>query len=119
MPALRLLSMLHIRPDPARYVSPIEYLVCHGKDALASMPSFICTHQDISALALRFKTMAEALNEAGEFLLSDFSKLERPALLHVGLQALHAFEVGPRSSLALHHCHQASDAWAQWPGHCK
>ncbi len=32
--------------------------------------------------------------EPGELLLSDFSKFERPALLHVGMQALDAFEVG-------------------------
>ena len=42
---------------------------------------------------LTFKTLEQAIAEPGEFLLSDFSKLERPALLHAGFQALDAFEV--------------------------
>jgi ubiquitin-activating enzyme E1 len=41
---------------------------------------------------LAFKTLAQALSEPGEFLLSDFSKLERSPLLHVGFQALDAFQ---------------------------
>lgn len=40
---------------------------------------------------LSFKTLARAVEDPGEFLLSDFAKLERPALLHVGFQALDAF----------------------------
>ena len=41
---------------------------------------------------LSFKTLAQAMAEPGEFLLSDFAKLERSALLHVGFQALDAFQ---------------------------
>lgn len=44
---------------------------------------------------LSFKSLQEALATPGEFLFSDFSKLERPALLHLGFQALDAFQVGP------------------------
>jgi len=40
---------------------------------------------------LSFRTLAEALAEPGEFLQSDFSKLERSALLHVAFQGLAAF----------------------------
>lgn len=43
---------------------------------------------------LAFKPLAEALDAPGEFLLSDFSKFDRPALLHAGFQALDAFQVG-------------------------
>ena len=43
---------------------------------------------------LNFRTLSQALEEPGEFLLSDFAKLERPALLHVGFQALDKFQVG-------------------------
>ena len=43
---------------------------------------------------LSFKSLQEALATPGEFLFSDFSKLERPALLHLGFQALDAFQVG-------------------------
>ncbi len=42
---------------------------------------------------LSFKTLTQALEDPGEFLLSDFSKMERPAMLHVGFQALDAFQV--------------------------
>lgn len=41
---------------------------------------------------LAFKPLAEALASPGEFLLSDFSKMERPAQLHAGFQALDAFQ---------------------------
>lgn len=46
---------------------------------------------------LAFKTYREALAAPGEFLLSDFSKLERSPLLHLAFQALAAFrkEVRP------------------------
>lgn len=40
---------------------------------------------------LAFKTLAQALADPGEFLMSDFSKMDRPALLHAGFQALDAF----------------------------
>lgn len=38
-----------------------------------------------------FKSLADALAAPGEFLLSDFSKFERPPLLHAAFQALDAF----------------------------
>jgi ubiquitin-activating enzyme E1 len=43
---------------------------------------------------LSFKPLGDALAAPGEFLFSDFSKLERPGLLHLGFQALDAFQVG-------------------------
>ncbi|XP_078436471.1 ubiquitin-activating enzyme E1 2-like [Wolffia australiana] len=42
---------------------------------------------------LKFKTLREALVDPGEFLLSDFSKPERPQLLHVAFQALDQFKI--------------------------
>ena len=42
---------------------------------------------------LSFKTLAQSSTDPGEFLLSDFSKLERPALLHLAFQALDAYQV--------------------------
>lgn len=41
---------------------------------------------------LNFKTLAEASKEPGDFLLSDFSKLDRPPLLHVAFMAIGQFE---------------------------
>ncbi|EFJ51834.1 hypothetical protein VOLCADRAFT_79505 [Volvox carteri f. nagariensis] len=41
---------------------------------------------------LAFKTLDEALLNPGDFLLTDFSKLDRAAQLHVGFQALDQFE---------------------------
>lgn len=45
---------------------------------------------------LNFKPLKEALGSPGEFLLSDFSKFDRPPLLHLAFQALDKFicEVG-------------------------
>ena len=36
---------------------------------------------------LAFKTLAAAMEDPGEFLLSDFAKLDRSAVLHVGFNA--------------------------------
>ncbi|KAL5709791.1 E1 ubiquitin-activating enzyme [Ranunculus cassubicifolius] len=41
---------------------------------------------------LHFKPLREALEEPGDLLLSDFSKFERPALLHLLFQALDKFK---------------------------
>ncbi|KAK2076935.1 hypothetical protein QBZ16_005163 [Prototheca wickerhamii] len=40
---------------------------------------------------MAFKTLAQALEEPGEFLLTDFAKMDRPALLHAAFKALDAF----------------------------
>lgn len=42
---------------------------------------------------LSFRTLKEALRVPGDFMISDFSKLDRPGHLHVGFQALDAFQV--------------------------
>jgi hypothetical protein len=43
---------------------------------------------------LAFKPLAAALESPGEFLLSDFSKMERSPLLHLAFQALDQYQVG-------------------------
>ncbi|XP_011003623.1 PREDICTED: ubiquitin-activating enzyme E1 1-like isoform X1 [Populus euphratica] len=45
---------------------------------------------------LNFKPLREAIKDPGEFLLSDFSKFDRPPLLHLAFQALDKFvsEIG-------------------------
>lgn len=40
---------------------------------------------------LKFKTLGESLGDPGDFLLSDFSKFDRPPLLHLAFQALDKF----------------------------
>lgn len=40
---------------------------------------------------LKFKSLQEALTDPGDFLLSDFSKFDRPPLLHLAFQALDRF----------------------------
>ena len=40
---------------------------------------------------VKFKTLEESLSDPGDFLLSDFSKFERPPLLHLAFQALDKF----------------------------
>eukprot|EP01018_Ginkgo_biloba_P009922 Gb_06844 [translate_table: standard] len=44
-----------------------------------------------SPKVLHFKSLKEALQSPGDFLLSDFSKFDRPPLLHVAFQALDKF----------------------------
>ena len=41
----------------------------------------------------KYKTLRECIAEPGEFLLSDFSKFDRPPKLHVCFQALDQFLV--------------------------
>jgi ubiquitin-activating enzyme E1 len=45
------------------------------------------------AKTLTFRPLADALGDPGEFLISDFAKLDRPPVLHLGFQALDAFAV--------------------------
>ncbi|EXB37971.1 Ubiquitin-activating enzyme E1 1 [Morus notabilis] len=40
---------------------------------------------------LKFKPLRVALNDPGDFLLSDFSKFDRPSLIHLAFQALDKF----------------------------
>jgi ubiquitin-activating enzyme E1 len=42
-------------------------------------------------MVLKFKPLKEAIKEPGEFLMSDFSKFDRPPLLHLAFQALDKF----------------------------
>ncbi|CCI39648.1 unnamed protein product [Albugo candida] len=41
---------------------------------------------------MNFNQLTKALQSPGEFLITDFAKLNRSELLHIGFQALHAFE---------------------------
>ena len=52
--------------------------------------------------SLDFKPLAQALEDPGEFLLSDFAKMERPGILHVGFQALNLFQVTPQNVVLPH-----------------
>lgn len=54
----------------------------------------VTQHKEGKVLA--FKKLADALDEPGEFLLSDFSKIERSPLLHIAFQALDAYQVRAR-----------------------
>lgn len=42
---------------------------------------------------LQFQTLSEALKQPGDFLISDFAKMDRPPVLHVAFQALDEFQV--------------------------
>lgn len=41
---------------------------------------------------LKFQSLKDSLANPGEFLISDFAKMDYPPQLHVGFQALHAFQ---------------------------
>jgi hypothetical protein len=59
----------------------------------------VTQHKEGKVLA--FKKLADALEEPGEFLLSDFSKIERSPLLHLAFQALDAYQVRLAGAVAL------------------
>lgn len=44
-------------------------------------------------LTVNFKPLSEAIAKPGEFLISDFAKMDRPELLHIAFRALDAFQV--------------------------
>ena len=44
------------------------------------------------AKTINFKPLREAITDPGDFLLCDFAKLERPALLHIAFQALDDYQ---------------------------
>jgi hypothetical protein len=48
---------------------------------------------------LAFKTLAAALEDPGDFLLSDFAKMERSPVLHLGFKALEAFSAANGGAL--------------------
>ena len=62
---------------------------------------------------LNFKLLRDALADPGEFLFSDFSKLERSATLHVAFQALEAFRVS-RVKLCEGCSHCMQSTYVQW-----
>jgi ubiquitin-activating enzyme E1 len=49
--------------------------------------------QHKQAKEAKHRCLTDCLTQPGEFLLSDFSKIERPQLLHVAFQALGQFKV--------------------------
>ena len=50
----------------------------------------VTQHKETKRLA--FKPLAAAIADPGEFLVSDFVKVDQPAQLHLGFQALDAFQ---------------------------
>jgi len=56
-----------------------------------SRGGIVTQHKESKVLS--FKKLSDALEEPGEFLLSDFSKIERSPLLHLAFQALDAYQV--------------------------
>lgn len=56
-------------------------------------------HQVKMPQHLKFKSLKEAIAEPGEFVISDFAKFDRPALLHIGFQALDQFRARHNGTL--------------------
>jgi hypothetical protein len=57
------------------------------------MAMHACCFVSCHFVARSFKPLSASLVEPGELMLTDYAKFERPALLHVGFQALDAFRV--------------------------
>jgi len=51
---------------------------------------------------LNFRQLSKALAEPGDFPMSDFAKMERPPILHLGFQALDQFKVSASGGHSAH-----------------
>jgi ubiquitin-activating enzyme E1 len=58
------------------------------------------------------KSLRESLAAPGEFLISDFAKMDYPPQLHIGFQALHAFRAKHGSFPGPHNAEHAAEVLA-------
>lgn len=81
----------HQGPMRVRNVKPHSFEVEIDSTSFGAYQRGGIVVQKKESTILKFKPLAQALKEPGDFLLTDFSKIDRPALLHVAFQALDAF----------------------------
>ena len=75
---------------------PVQAHSFELEEDTSSYSTFVCggiVTQFKRPKQLAFQPLQAALQSPGEFLFSDFSKIERPGLLHVAFQALDTFQV--------------------------
>lgn len=79
------------RPRRIRNCKAHSFEVMEDSTAYSPYVSGGIATQVKESIVLSFRSLAESLEDPAEFLLTDFAKLERSPLLHIGFQALDAF----------------------------
>ncbi|KAK9279299.1 hypothetical protein L1049_012978 [Liquidambar formosana] len=79
------------KPRKIKYARPYSFTLEEDTTNFGAYEKGGIVTQVKQPKVLNFKPLREALNDPGDFLLSDFSKFDRPPLLHLAFQALDKF----------------------------
>lgn len=79
------------KPRKIKYARPYSFTLDEDTTNFGAYKGGGIVTQVKQPQVLNFKTLKEALKEPGDYLLSDFSKFDRPPLLHLAFQALDKF----------------------------
>ncbi|KAK8564704.1 hypothetical protein V6N13_019865 [Hibiscus sabdariffa] len=79
------------KPRKIRSVRPYSFTLEEDTTSFGTYVKGGIVTQVKQPKVLNFKPLKEALKDPGDFLLSDFSKFDRPLLLHIAFQALDRF----------------------------
>ncbi|KAF8096482.1 hypothetical protein N665_0307s0013 [Sinapis alba] len=79
------------KPRKIKNVKPYSFLLEEDTTSCGTYVKGGIVTQVKQPKVLKFKPLREAIKDPGEFLLSDFSKFDRPPLLHLAFQALDRF----------------------------
>ncbi|GAV73594.1 ThiF domain-containing protein/UBACT domain-containing protein/UBA_e1_C domain-containing protein/UBA_e1_thiolCys domain-containing protein [Cephalotus follicularis] len=79
------------KPRKVKNARPYSFSIDEDTTSYAAYQKGGIVTQVKQPKVLNFKPLREALNDPGDFLLSDFSKFDRPPLLHLAFQALDKF----------------------------
>ncbi|XP_030537490.1 ubiquitin-activating enzyme E1 1 [Rhodamnia argentea] len=79
------------KPRKIKSARPYSFILEEDTSKYASYEKGGIVTQVKEPKVLNFKPLREALKDPGDFLLSDFSKFDRPPLLHLAFQALDKF----------------------------
>jgi len=95
-------SATQLRSFAVTVVGPYSFEL-DGVDASSLPPYTSGTYMNQVKVpaTLSFKPLRASLKSPGEFLLSDFAKFERPGVLHVAFQGLHAWKASHGGALPI------------------
>ncbi|KAF3502546.1 hypothetical protein F2Q69_00045420 [Brassica cretica] len=79
------------KPRKVKNVKPYSFVIEEDTTSCGTYVKGGIVTQVKQPKVLNFKPLREAIRDPGEFLLSDFSKFDRPPLLHLAFQALDRF----------------------------
>ncbi|CAA7026809.1 unnamed protein product [Microthlaspi erraticum] len=79
------------KPRKIKSVKPYSFVLEEDTTSYGAYKKGGIVTQVKQPKVLKFKPLREAIKDPGDFLLSDFSKFDRPPLLHLAFQALDRF----------------------------